>query len=112
MFSEKVGNGWAFEAEVKAILMALLICQQFLLSNITIESDYTLAVGWVNSKTNKPWALLNELNQIYFLIDQGNCLGVHHVFREANDRADKLAKEGVSRDSPVWVCNVTNPADG
>lgn len=86
--------------------MALLFCQHFLLSNITIERDCSLAVGWVNSTANRPWALSNELNQIDFLLSQVNCISVQHIYREANDLADKLAKEGVSRESPLWVCYI------
>lgn len=89
--------------------MALLFSQQFLLSNITIESDSSLAVGWVNSRNNRPGALINDLNQIDYLVPQVNCLSIKHIYREENDKADQLAKEGVARVSPLWVCNASIP---
>lgn len=107
-FSKNVGHDWAFSAEVKAILHALIFCHQFLLSNIVIESDSTLALGWVLSQERRPFTLLNDLNHIDYLARQVNCLGFHHVFREANDEADKLAKEGCNRDDFLWVC-LDNP---
>lgn len=38
--------------------------------------------------------LLNDQNQIDFLATQVICVGVHHIFMEANERADKFAKDG------------------
>lgn len=39
------GFGWAFEAEVRAILKALMFCQEFLFKEVEIESDSTTTVG-------------------------------------------------------------------
>lgn len=48
---------WAYEAEVKAILNALLFCQHFGFRRVIIESDSSLVVGWVASDQNRPWKL-------------------------------------------------------
>lgn len=61
---------------------------------LIIESDSSLAVGWVNNKSNRPWKLLNALNQIDMWLIEVNCLKVNHIFREANGEADRLAKRG------------------
>ncbi|XP_057456943.1 uncharacterized protein LOC130747902 [Lotus japonicus] len=63
-FAIGIGFGWAFEAEVKAILHGLMFCQQFLFRNIVLESDSTTAIGWVVSRDKIPWKLINELNKI------------------------------------------------
>lgn len=101
-FSINMGHGWAFEAEVRAILKALIFCQQYNLKEIIIESDSTTAVGWVSIKSNRPWKLLNELNQIDFLMLEVRCLGVFHIYREANSSADKLAKADCNRTNTLW----------
>lgn len=44
-FSLNMGYGWAYEAEVKAILKALVFCQQYNLRDIVIESDSSTAIG-------------------------------------------------------------------
>lgn len=101
-FSLNIGHGWANEAEVRAILNALMFSQEFMLKNIIIESDSTVAVNWVASRENRPWRLSNELNHIDFLISETNCVEVRHVYREGNAMADFLAKEGSNNASPIW----------
>lgn len=44
-FSMSTGFMWAYEAEVHAILHALLFCHHFNCHNVLIESDSTLAIG-------------------------------------------------------------------
>lgn len=97
-----MGHGWAFEAEVKAILKALIFCQQFSIRNFVLESDSSLAVGWVKERRNMPWKLLYDPNQIDFLMAEVNCLGIHHIFYEANGMADHLAKSGCNRRNTLW----------
>lgn len=87
-FSKATGLLWAYEAEVKAILSALQFCKEHDVTNVLIESDSTLAVGWVSNKQNRPWKLLNELHMIDMLMVDVGCVGVVHIFREANDVAD------------------------
>ncbi|XP_057432300.1 uncharacterized protein LOC130725057 [Lotus japonicus] len=103
-FSINSGFGWAFEAEVRAILKALQFCQEFMVYEVYIESDSTAAVGWINSKLNRPWKLLNELNQIDFLLELTKCSKVSHIYREANETADSLAKVGCNRSNSLWWC--------
>lgn len=103
-FSKSVGVVYAYEAEVLAIRHALDFCKDFNLRHVCLESDSTLAIGWTLCSANRPWKLLNELQAIDFLREEVDCFKVVHVWREANDRADALAKEGVEREQqPLWV---------
>lgn len=97
-FSKATWILWAFQAEVHAIMHALLFCSEFWLQNIIIESDSTLVVGWVGRKQTRPWKLMQELNQINRLMLEVNCAGVFHIFREANSKANCLAKSGCKRE--------------
>jgi ribonuclease HI len=101
-FSINLGHGLAHEAEVKAILFSLLFCQQFSITNVIIESDSTTTVGWVNSTTNRPWKLRNELNHIDYLLQVVSALEVKHIYRELNIVPDYLANIGCNRESPLW----------
>lgn len=101
-FSINMGHGWAYEAEVKAILKALVFCQQFAFQNVVLESDSTTVIAWVKAKRNRPWKLLNDLNQMDFLMSEVNCLGIHHIFREANGMTDHLAKFMCNRRNNLW----------
>lgn len=97
-----IGEAWAYEAEVQAIHHALLFCCQFKISTIVIESDSTLAVGWVNNRERRPWKLYQVLHSIDQLILQVNCLSVSHILREGNGVADFLAKLGRDSDEVLW----------
>lgn len=94
--SKNIGMGFAFEAEVRAIHEAIQFCLSRMICNITIESDSSLAVGWVNNHSNRPWKLITVLNQIDQWILETNCLKVSQIYREANFNADKLAKRGAA----------------
>lgn len=102
MFSKPTGVLWAYEAEIKAILTALRFCKEHNMRRIQIESDSSLAVGWVGNNRNRPWKLLNDLHLIDLLMLEMDCVGVHHVFREANSMADFLAKSGCDREIALW----------
>lgn len=104
-FSKNIGVGFAFEAEIWAIHEALKICAVNFLRNIIIESDASLAVGWVNNRYNRPWKLHNALNQIDQWVSEVNCLKVKHIFREANSEADKLAKRGAAHSKDLFYFN-------
>ncbi|XP_057426183.1 uncharacterized protein LOC130719582 [Lotus japonicus] len=101
-FSRKVEVTRADEAEVLAILYALLFCQQFMVSSVEFESDSTLVVGWMSGGKMRPWKLTNELNMIDYLMPLVNCIGVIHILREGNAEADELAKKGCFCVEPVW----------
>ena len=103
-FSLNTGPGFAFEAEVYALHFALLVCQQFIIRNVVLESDCLVAVSWVNNKGNRPWKLLNYLNHIDYLVQEVNCIQIKHVMREGNALADFLAKRGSSQALPICFC--------
>lgn len=105
-FSKPVGVVYAYEAEVMAMRSALDFCSEFNLRHIWLESDSTLAIGWVLSSDFRPWKLLNDLHAIDRLRAEVDCFKVSHVLREANEKADTLAKEGVDRDGCLWICCV------
>lgn len=98
-----MGELWAYEAEVKAILHALIFYRQFQLCHVLIESDSSLEIGWVNCKLNRLWKLIQYLNLIDLLCIEVDCIGVNHIFRESNHSADFLAKSGTNRSSPIWA---------
>lgn len=97
-FSKNVGEKFAYEAEVLAILHTLLFCQQYALFNVLIESDCLLVVGWVHNKSSRPWMMQNEFNLMDFLLQ----VGVVRLLREGNWFANFLAKGGCDRVEPIW----------
>lgn len=96
-FSKPVGVVYAHQAEVMAIRYALEFCREFNICHSLLESDSTLAVGWVLRPKFRPWKLLNDLHAIDCLRIEVDCINVSHVLWEANDKADTLAKEVLTR---------------
>lgn len=105
VFSKAMGELWAYEAEVKAILQALIFCKQHQLQHILIESDSTLAVGWISKQENRPWKLIQDLNLIDALCLEVDSIGIKHIYRESNPLADYLAKSGCWREHEIWSFN-------
>lgn len=62
-----------------------------------IESDSSLAVGWVNRKEHIPWKLFSILDCIDRLVVEVNCVGIRHIIREGNGMANCLEKRGRDR---------------
>ncbi|XVF73337.1 hypothetical protein PTKIN_Ptkin12aG0193300 [Pterospermum kingtungense] len=60
------------------------------------ESDSKIAVSWVNNPNAAPWSVRNIINYIVNLRSQISKSVVLHIFREANQRADFLAKQGLT----------------
>jgi ribonuclease HI len=87
---------------VKAILQALLFCKEFHLHHVIIESDCSIAVGWVSSNLNRPWKLRDDLSTIDRLREEVDCINVNHIYREANMLADYFAKSGCNRIRNIW----------
>ena len=79
----------------------LLFCNQFGLTNVIIESDSTVAVGWANSIENRPWKLANDLNYLDHLKHVVLCVGIRHFLRERNIIADYLAKTACDLDDTI-----------
>ncbi|XP_021296093.1 uncharacterized protein LOC110425486 [Herrania umbratica] len=101
-FSKSVGIGDANLAEILAVREALVV---FLASRwkdhykLIIESDSSNAVKWVQHPETAPWRLQKWLLQIERLREKHNDWKIQQDKREANQRADALAKEGVDRQS-------------
>lgn len=102
-FALGIGFGWAYEAEVKAIIYGLQFCQQFLFRNVILKSDSTTAIGWVILRDKRPWRLINELNRIDLLMKEMNCMEIRLTYREGNIVGDYLANKGCERMDPMWV---------
>ncbi|XVF77973.1 hypothetical protein PTKIN_Ptkin14bG0090800 [Pterospermum kingtungense] len=100
-FSKHIGMEDSNVAEIMAIREALVL---FLASpwvncsKLIIESDSRIAIGWVNNPNEAPWKVRMFVNHITNLRSQIKDLQIFHIFREANQRADQLAKKGAKQE--------------
>ncbi|XVF67225.1 hypothetical protein PTKIN_Ptkin10aG0103200 [Pterospermum kingtungense] len=98
-FSKSVGIEDSSVAELIAICEAFLtfIDSPYVYNcALIVESDSKNAVTWVNSPLSAPWRVLNFINHIECLKRKLRKWEVVHIFKEANQVVDQLAKEGVS----------------
>ncbi|XVF85746.1 hypothetical protein PTKIN_Ptkin17bG0142100 [Pterospermum kingtungense] len=105
-FSKSIGVEDSNIAELLAIREAFLIfiASPFVVGKkLIIESDSQNAVSWVNGLSSAPWRVFNFINHIETLKMQVIDWKVNHMFRELNEVADNLAKEGVYRLSDMIV---------
>ena len=90
MFSKNVGIKESNEAEVLAILEALMISSTFKKSLI-VKSDSSNAIRWVSKVERGPWRFQYYLNDIMALSSSIKVL-FSHICRSANSMVDSLAK--------------------
>ena len=104
-FAKSTGCLLAYEAEVHAILNALVFCHQYNFHDVVIESDSHMAVEWTKqgNMNRRPWRLQNEFNLIDYLQPLVNCLEINHMRSEGNTLADYLANVGCTREVPLWI---------
>ncbi|EOX93415.1 Uncharacterized protein TCM_002285 [Theobroma cacao] len=68
-----------------------------MVSKSLVEFDSKVAVSWVLSPLERPFKCWRNFQQIDLLCDAIESVMFSHVFSEANQCADHLAKQGVNR---------------
>ncbi|KAK6795384.1 hypothetical protein RDI58_008837 [Solanum bulbocastanum] len=92
------------EAETPAVLMALRECKELNLQNIILETDSLSLRNIVWEIWNIPWMLTDQIEEIRQHIRAIQCR-MHHIFREANQVADKLANMTLDQQSSIKASN-------
>ncbi|XVF45253.1 hypothetical protein PTKIN_Ptkin02bG0190300 [Pterospermum kingtungense] len=109
-FSKSIGVADSNVAELIAIREAFILFLSSLWalsSKLIVESDSMIAVGWVSKPSAVAWKVRNLINHLENLKLKINNWEIVHTYREANQVADSLAKEGVYREiDPVQVVQV------
>ncbi|XP_057791344.1 uncharacterized protein LOC131008487 [Salvia miltiorrhiza] len=94
-FHIKGGIGFAFEAELLAVISAIQIAFYKNWRYLWIESDSTYIVNLLHSRSlNVPWRFAARWREVLVLLSEFN-LHITHIFREGNKVADILAADNV-----------------
>ncbi|XP_057790774.1 uncharacterized protein LOC131007877 [Salvia miltiorrhiza] len=92
-FHIKGGSGFAFEAELLAVITAINIAHDRGWLHLWVESDSMYVVRLLeNRSTNVPWRFLASWKQVLRRL-HGFSLIVTHIFREENHPADIMAND-------------------
>ncbi|PWA41098.1 hypothetical protein CTI12_AA559960 [Artemisia annua] len=106
LFSMPVGIMDSNVAEVLAIKEASKMLNkkvEFNSVKIVIESDSLNAVSWTHTPIKRPWRFLPYFQEVDIFLSSCSSHSIVHVHRECNSDADKLAKDGVHRTSPLTI---------
>ncbi|XP_057803244.1 uncharacterized protein LOC131018545 [Salvia miltiorrhiza] len=90
-FHVKGGIGFAFEAELLAVISAIQIADHRNWKYLWIESDSTYIVNLLQTRSlDVPWRFAARWKEVLAILADFN-LHVTHIFREGNKMADILA---------------------
>lgn len=104
-FHWDLGIGFAFEAEIMAVIISLEFAKGLGLAAIWLESDSTFVVGMLSDRREDiPWRMRARWLQILEYIGSVS-FRVSHVFREGNQVADRLAGD-LSLPSRFWFTSI------
>ncbi|KAL2512464.1 Uncharacterized protein Adt_18064 [Abeliophyllum distichum] len=90
-FFSSYGECSILEVELSAILDGIILAQRIVLSDLSIESDSTLAIHSI-TRDGRPWSIHATLRYIrhIFAFDRDT---ISHIYRECNQVAELLASE-------------------
>jgi ribonuclease HI len=105
IFSLPVGILDSNIAKLRVVVKAIeLSASNYLLhhKHITIESDSTNVISWMHNPHNRPWMHWELFSTVQRLTRFFGSITFAHVYRESNNMADCMAKQGVRR-SNVFI---------
>ncbi|XP_057774812.1 uncharacterized protein LOC130993791 [Salvia miltiorrhiza] len=90
-FHTKGGIGFAFEAELLAVITAISIAHARNWFSLWIEADSTYVVGLLQSRScDVPWRFMSSWKKTLVLLNDFQ-IRVSHIYREGNAAADVMA---------------------
>lgn len=105
-FAVKLGRCTVTQAELWAIIHGLKLAKERGYSKIMVESDSLTAVKFINGGCLHSHQCKPLVNEIHKLMAELESIQVSHVFREANQVADRLANCGLSLDMSCKIFDV------
>eukprot|EP00253_Pinus_taeda_P033161 PITA_33161 len=100
-----VGLGTGTNNFVELLALKFLICWLIQRRTLTIQifGDSQIVIRWVNGQSTCNNQLLKQiLGEIQRLKSYFNSFSLRHIYRETNDTADKLSKDGLQQDLGSW----------
>ena len=76
-FSDPLGNGTSYLAEIKGVLRAIELAHEKGWNNLWIEKDSSLVVQAFKYKREIPWNVRNRWNNAQYTIRNMNCIVTH-----------------------------------
>lgn len=91
--ASNIGHATALEAEFSACMLAMEKAMELQLTNIILETDSIQVANAFNKNIGVPWKMRARWINCLFFCKNINCSCLQ-VFRESNNVADSLAKNG------------------
>ena len=96
------------EAELRAMIVVLRLCQQIGITQVDIECDSKIVVDWISRGSCRVWYLWDFWEELLNLLQLFE-MQISHVFREGNQVADFLAKLGATGLSQYFYSSTDLP---
>lgn len=100
-FAANLGISNALYAELMGAILAIEIAYKKGWHSLWLECDSRLVISAFNSLDIVPWKLRNRWVNCMALTNK-MCFVHSHIFREANNCADKIASHGITVQNFVW----------
>jgi ribonuclease HI len=98
------GSGSNNYAELMALKLLLLFAKEKQVTSLQIFGDSQLVVKWVQNHARCQNIMLRPiLEEVQRILNTFDDSKMHHVYRERNEEADQLSKEGLSLDPGKWM---------
>ncbi|XP_069145589.1 uncharacterized protein [Solanum lycopersicum] len=91
-FTIPLGIGTNNQEKIQAVSHGLDWCIQHRYRKIHLEVDLELVIHLLSNQTNYPWNLQPYIREIHRIVHQLERFKITHVYREANNTADRLSK--------------------
>ncbi|XP_042959541.1 uncharacterized protein LOC122294687 [Carya illinoinensis] len=100
-FSKHFGNASSVEAELRALLEGVKLCQNLGYTAIDIECDSIILVNWTRKQKCTAWYLWDYWEELQAVLQHFD-FTISHSYREGNQVADSLARRGALGESSLF----------
>lgn len=94
-------------AELEALHEGIKSCHKMGITKVIIEGDSQIVLNALRNRSTTNWVLHSKLEEILLLLDKFEAFQINHIFREGNQKADKLANLGADG---LDILKSTNPS--
>ncbi|WMV32826.1 hypothetical protein MTR67_026211 [Solanum verrucosum] len=102
-FSIPLGIGSNNLAETLAAQQGIYWCVQHSFKKIILEVDLKLLANWISYKSKPLWQIQQHIRELMRLVRQLEFFECKHIFREANNTTDFLAKGSHNSDNITLI---------
>ncbi|WMV54330.1 hypothetical protein MTR67_047715 [Solanum verrucosum] len=99
--AQNIGEGTSMEAEIRAIHRVMILCKNNNFTSVVLETDSLSTAKMIRKEWKVLWNHIEEIENIQEIAKDMN-VSINHVYREANQLADKIDNEAYKQGRMEW----------